>query len=154
MGHREHVSALRELIEQDRVREAILYLNRLTPHRFTGVYIFDDPQARNSMIIDEENPELESLPDVPMTATYCSFTKPDGVPLVIVDSLTDQRFEEHPARNEVRAYCGVPMVSEFGEVFGTVCHFDFRQIPIEESVVRLMEAVGPIFSSRISGSAA
>ena len=48
----------------------------------------------------------------------------------------DARLADHPARDTVRAYCGVPIMTSEGEVLGTLCHYDlvprdFDQINLE-----------------------
>jgi hypothetical protein len=40
----------------------------------------------------------------------------------------------------------VPLVDEAGRVFGTVCHFDARSLPVSEETVSLMEALAPILA--------
>jgi hypothetical protein len=128
------------------VRAGLRYLNGLTRHRFTGLYLFEDPQLKNEYIFDKKNPDTESFPDnVPVTATYCSFTRSQGGGgLAIENAPEDDRAEGHPARHEIQSYCGVPLVNKMGEIYGTICHFDHKPIRISDTNVELMEAVAPI----------
>ena len=141
------LDVIRRLLSRGDAYEALHFLNGLTPHRFTGMYRFDAPTARNLYIVDKQQPELDRLPDVPMTATYCAFTRPGEGALVVKDAMTDARFTEHPARREVRSYCGVPMLDGDGQMFGTICHFDYEVVPISDANVELLEAVGPLLTS-------
>lgn len=138
------VAQLRSHIATGDVRAALRYLNSLTRHRFTGLYRFDDPALHNLHIIDKLNPNLESTPDVPLTATYCAFTRSNGALNAIEDALEDPRFADHPARREVRSYCGVPLLDEHGEVFGTICHFDYGVVDISDDTVHLLEMMAPL----------
>ena len=142
------VSRLRKLVGEGDVRAALKYLNSLTPHRFTGLYLFDDPKLKNKYIVDAENLDVETLPDVPLTATYCSFARSKGEVLSIEDSLKDDRVQGHPARNEIISYCGVPLQDKSGEIYGTVCHFNYEPVRISDFNVELLEAVAPLLEKR------
>jgi len=39
-------------------------------------------------------------------------------------ALLDPGTAGHPARETVPAYCGVPVMDAFGEILGTLCHYD------------------------------
>jgi hypothetical protein len=138
------LTRLRQILSEGSVRDALIYLNSLTPHRFTGMYLFDDPNLKNRYIVDKLNPELEQVPDVPMTATYCAFTRNMPPFLSVTDSREDERVKDHPARDEVISYCGVPLQDDRGEVFGTICHFDYKAVAIEDTNVKLLEAFAPL----------
>ncbi len=137
---RRHV---RRLLQEGNLRETLRYVNSLTPHRFTGLYLFDDPVAHNKLVVDKLHPDVVSLPDVPVTATYCAFARATKKRVRIDDSLLDERAATHPARNEVRSYCGVPLVDEADVVFGTVCHFDYDVVSISDESVSLLESMAP-----------
>lgn len=146
--YQEAVSKLRKLIAEGDVRAGLKYLNSLTPHRFTGLYLFHDPKLENKYIVDAENLDIESLPDVPLTATYCSFTRSKGEVLAIENSLKDDRVQDHPAREEIVSYCGVPLQDKSGEIYGTICHFDHESVHISDLNVALLEAVAPLLEEQ------
>ncbi|WP_413773983.1 GAF domain-containing protein [Nostoc sp. MG11] len=75
---------------------------------------------------------------------YCVFVRSNRDTFMINDSLQDDRIHGHPKRQEVKSYCGVPLLDENGKMFGTICHFDFRSISISRANVELMEAVAPL----------
>ena len=137
----EAIGKLKNYVEEEGIRPALKYLNSLTGHRFTGLYLFDDPTIKNRHIIDAEDPDVETLPDVPVKATYCSFTRSKGESLSIANSQEDDRVKDHPARDEVLAYCGVPLQDERGNIFGTVCHFDYEPVDISDMNVQLLESI-------------
>lgn len=146
-SYEEALSVLRRHLAEHNVRAALKYLNSLTPHRYTGLYLFDDPMLKNKYLVDKRNPDYESVDDVPQTATYCAFTRAQGDILSITDAMGDPRFADHPAREEIRSYCGVPLLDERDDVFGTVCHFDHDVVEISDLNVQLLEALAPLLES-------
>lgn len=133
----------RVLTEQD-IRAALIFLNGLTEHRFTALYRFDKETLKNLYFFDRENPSQDSAPDIPVMASYCVFVRNHRATFITRDSLQDDRVDGHPKRRELQSYCGVPLRDANGEMFGTICHFDFRPIQISEENVELMEAVAPL----------
>lgn len=129
------------------IRAVLIYLNGLTEHRFTAMYRFDDERLRNLYFYDRERPAVESCPDIPVLASYCVFVRASRHTFVTPDSVADGRVGGHPKRLEVRSYCGVPLVDEAGRMFGTVCHFDPRPLPISGESVALMEALAPLLAA-------
>ncbi len=144
-------SKVRTILEREDIRAAIIYLNGLTGHRFTAIYRFDNETLQSLYFFDRENPAAESTPDVPVMASYCVFVRDSAAPFVVEDSTVDQRLRGHPKRSRVQSYCGVPLVSEAGVVFGTACHFDVRPMQTSATNLHLLEALGPLLKpSRLS----
>ena len=141
------LSEIRSYIANHDVRSALQYLNSLTPHRFTGMYIFEDPVLKNRYIVDKLNPGMESVDDVPDTATYCVFTRAKEDVFSVTDAMEDERLEGHPKRGEIRSYTGVPLLDDQGDVFGTICHFDHEVVEISDQNVHLLEAIAPLLRS-------
>ena len=133
-----------DLIAQDRVREALRYLNGLTQYRFTGVYRFGKDQVSNRVFYDREHPDVQSMRDVPIEATYCSFMRHSRGPFLLADSLRDERLARHCAREAVRSYCGVPLVDELGWMHGSLCHFDFEPHSLRETDMMLLQEIAPL----------
>ena len=140
-----------ELIAHDKVREALRYLNGLTPYRFTGVYRFGNDQMSNRVFYDREHPEVRSMQDVPIDATYCSFMRHSRGPFLLADSLRDDRLASHCAREAVRSYCGVPLVDERGWMHGSLCHFDYEPHPLRETDLMLLQDIAPLLVPQASG---
>jgi GAF domain-containing protein len=53
----------------------------------------------------------------------------------VEDALADARTLDHPKREALRAYCGVPLLRSDGTLFGTVCHYDERPHPVDPATV-------------------
>ncbi|HYH43220.1 MAG TPA: GAF domain-containing protein [Burkholderiales bacterium] len=140
---------LRTLLGAGDTRAALIFLNGLTEHRFTALYRFDKETLQNLYFFDRENPQQESTEDIPVMASYCAFVRDRNSLFSTPDSLQDERVRDHPKRQVVQSYCGVPLRDESGDMFGTICHFDFRPRPISDENVELMEAVAPLLKQSI-----
>jgi len=143
---------LEAILRSKGVRAALIFLNGLTQHRFTALYRFDEETLRNLYFFDRDNPSQLSTPDIPVMASYCVFVRDRRAPFATSDSLKDDRVKSHSKRQILRSYCGVPLRDVNGEMFGTICHFDFRPIPIADENVELMEAVGPLLKKALPGA--
>jgi len=131
------------LLANSGAHTALGFLNRRTPHRFSGIYKFDEKILRNIMLYDSYYPAVFKGEDAPMVATYCSLVK------------TQQKLEIHDAPNDKRvngkiitpviSYCGVLIKDDEGNPFGTLCHFDMKRCQERISDFSLMEEAGKLF---------
>ncbi|MEP7220920.1 MAG: GAF domain-containing protein [Bacteroidota bacterium] len=148
MNEANRLARLRNVLEQDGIRAALMLINSHTPHRFTALYRFDGETLKSLYFIDAENLEIESCPDIPVMASYCVFVRNTGNRFTLHNSLKDERADGHPKQREVQSYCGVPLVDERGNLFGTICVFDFEPIPISDEIVHMMEFLSPLLRQR------
>lgn len=81
-------------------------------------------------------------------ASYCVFVRDSGAQFETQDSLHDDRVRNHPKRQVVQSYCGVPLLDFDGKMFGTICHFDLRPRGIADDNVELMEAMARLLKER------
>lgn len=126
------------------VRGAVQYLNSLTAHRFTSLYKFDGPTLHRITFYDRENPEADHSEDVPIESSYCVFVRDLHGPFIMDDSGADERVQDHPKREILQRYCGVPLLDEMGRMYGSICHFDFAPGRIEETEVALLERLAAL----------
>lgn len=112
------------VLEVDGVAAAVQMANAATAHRYTGVYRFDDQWLTNLYICDGLNGSVTVSPAMPLHETYCVHILQSGQAFTVMDAQVDPRLAGHPRREEVRSYCGAPLLDQNGEVAGTVCHFD------------------------------
>ncbi|MBR8831446.1 MAG: hypothetical protein N5P05_000931 [Chroococcopsis gigantea SAG 12.99] len=138
-SNKQALPLLKNILFGEGIRAALIFLNGLTEHRFSGLYRFDDDALKNLYFYDRENPTVESSPSVPAMASYCVFVRNSGQRFIMENSLSDERVHDHPAQQEVQSYCGVPLVDRYGQVFGTICHFDLQPRSIALVDVELME---------------
>lgn len=137
------IRAVNALLSRGAVREAVIYLNGQSGHRFTSLFRFDGETLRNVEFFDRERPDQTRIDDIPVMASYCVFLRDTGGTFSTPESLEDDRLHGHPKRMQVRAYCGVPLVDDRGRMFGSVCHFDFEPVPTRPIDIELLEAVAP-----------
>jgi GAF domain-containing protein len=50
----------------------------------------------------------------------------------------------HDKQEVIRSCCGVPLVDGRGNMFGSVCHYDFAPHAPNDSDVHLLEDVAPL----------
>ena len=148
-SQQEAVSAFRQLLKTEGVRAALKFLNSVSTHRFTAVFRFEGDTLRNLHLIDRDNPKIERCPDLPVLDSYCVYVRNTAKPFVIDDSLQDDRVFGHPKRKVVQSYCGIPLIDENGELFGTICHFDFEPIPFTKEEAFLLDEVAPFLIEAI-----
>ena len=143
-----HRVRLRELLDQQGIRSALVYMNGLTSHRFTALYRFANDTLKKIYFYDRENPNADSCPDIPIEASYCIFIKETGRNFKTANSIADNRLDKHAKQKEILSYCGVPLVDMDGQMFGSVCHFNFEAMPIANSMVELMEDLSTMIMER------
>lgn len=143
-----HRTRLRELLDQQGIPSALAYMNSLTSHRFTALYRFANDTLKKIYFYDCENPDSDSCPDIPIEASYCIFIKDTGRIFKTPNSMADNRLDKHAKQKEILSYCGVPLVGMDGQMFGSVCHFNFEAMPIANSMVELMEDLSTMIMER------
>lgn len=127
------------------------YLNARTRFRFSGLYRADPPVLRNLFMFDRENPTLNLSGEVSrLDDTYCALVCGDERPFATESSATDPRLAQHAARERVRSYCGVPIRSESGRVWGTLCHHDVRPRLLSRTEIVVLECVATALAPRLT----
>lgn len=141
---------LRSILNKQGMRPAIIYLNGLTQHRYTSVFVFDGPMGRHAYYYDRQNPEHVQAPDTLLHLSYCVYVKSNRALFNVADSMADERVEPHHAKREtIRSYCGVPLTDDLGNVIGSACHYNVEPMAIDPQDVELLEAFSKMVSSSI-----
>lgn len=65
-------------------------LNRRTPHRFTGLFLFQPPLLKNIALADSWN-QHTSMPDSPIETTLCALLHNSGESFVTDDTRYEPR---------------------------------------------------------------
>lgn len=143
---------LREDFEQrltnDGILGALAFLNDRTRFRFTGLYRLVPPTLHNVSLFDRENPTLNVSGAVcALEDSYCSVMCASGDPLTIADSRDDTRVAQHPSRDAIQSYAGVPVRQSGGRVVGSLCHFDGRPRLLPASEVAVLTSVAPLLAA-------
>jgi CheY-like chemotaxis protein len=139
-------AAFRELLAARDYRSLLATLNASTEHRFSSVFRFDESRLCSVWTYDRANPESDGFPiELALADSYCIYLYESVSPLVIEDSLADTRVLRHRRRHEIRSFCGVPLFSGDGGLFGALCHFDHAPRHVSESVLDLLATVAHLF---------
>lgn len=128
---------------------ALRYLNARTPHRFTGIFRFDEQTLENIYLVDREAAYAEPWPSFPVRESYCSFVQGTGDPFVIGDAPDDRRADGHPAQHRVISYCGVPIRLADGLLLASLCHFDYKPIPFSSLDLEFLIEVAPLLAEAL-----
>lgn len=115
-----------DTLEAAGLRAALAYLLGLTDYRFIAIFRFEDAKANAAVFYDRHNPAVLGVDEVPASATYCCFARDARGTFTTADAMLDPRLTGHAARETVRAYCGVPLMTSEGEILGTLCHYDLE----------------------------
>lgn len=149
------VDELQRVIAIGGVPAVLSFLNKRTPHRFTGIYRYDGAVLRNLALCDRSAPDLRRGDDVSMRDAYCALVQEArmGGQLVFDDARTDSR-QLHKPGTPVVSYCGVLLRDERGEPFGTLCHFDVQRCEAPAHDIATLRAAAPILFAFLRGAGA
>ena len=106
-------------------RAALAHLLHQSDYRYIGIFRFSDGKANAVIHYDREAPGQLWATEVPDTATYCCYVRDSGGTFTTANALEDVRLVQHPAREAVQAYCGVPVMDSGGVLLGTLRHYDY-----------------------------
>lgn len=140
------IAHLRALLLRHGMRPMLVFLNGLSQFRFSAVTQIEDGIQRTVCYYDREDPRPDTLPDIPESASYCQYVKARGDVFTVSDALHEPVLQTHSARNEVRAYCGVPLCDRDGSVLGTVCHFHDQPLQIGDRDSELLKAAAVLIA--------
>lgn len=138
------------LIREQRIADAMRYLNSLTQFRFTGIYRFDGMSVQNIHLFDRVCGFGSDGSVSQVSGTFCLWINETLSVVRMTDSFSDPRAIGHPKREIVRSYCGGPICNEFGDLLGTICHFDYEPRDVPPGMLEILEAVGPSLGSVVS----
>ncbi|CAN5118788.1 hypothetical protein BH09BAC2_BH09BAC2_17990 [soil metagenome] len=132
----------KDILKNFGLHDALGFLSRRTPHRYTGIYKFDGDTLRNLVLYDGYDPKLTKGEDAPMAATYCSLVK-TREKLEIKDSENDEGVKGKII-TPVVSYCGVLIKDADGTPFGTLCHFDMKRCEESSLDFQLLEEAAKV----------
>jgi len=136
------------LLATEGLRAALYALLRRTDYRFIAIFRFQDGLATSVVYVDRQDLSATQAAEVPDTATYCCFARDRDTAFVTSDASADSRTQGHPARDVVRAYCGIPIFQPEGGLIGTLCHYDLEpRDPDQLDLELLLQAASAIEQS-------
>lgn len=131
------IAQFKATLESAGADAALKFLNDGVPHRYSAIYRLTGGKLTNLAIFDkagEARPEFLAV--VPFETSFCQFVIRDGA-FRTSDSASDPRLDGHPYQGVMVSYHGVPIVMD-GEVWGTLCHFDVKEMPLAEDEFELL----------------
>lgn len=131
---------LQLVIEKGGRSAGLAYLNKRVPHRFTAIYRLDHAIMKNVDLVDKEGIGLPDLQEVPLGNSFCQFVLRDGK-FLTADSSGDDRLDGHPYQGVVGSYVGLPLLGNDGELWGTFCHFDIANKPLQDEEFDFLQKV-------------
>lgn len=137
----EVATEVRQELTRSGVRAALVRLNEYSAHRFTALFRFDGPTLRNLHLIDHLDADVERCPDMPVEDSYCVFVRDLASRFITEDANTDDRVAGHPKQELIKSYCGLPLQTSTGQLFGTICHFDYAPLPFAENEILVLEDI-------------
>lgn len=135
---------------QQSAHAALEYLNRRTPHRYTGLFRFDGETLRSEVLFDRNQPSVRQGLDVPMAVTYCSLVGRQEAPVNILDAALDPLAQG--IDTPVISYCGVLIRDERGQAYGTLCHYDMQRCQERTTDLPLLEAAAQLLYQHLHPS--
>ncbi len=123
------------------IRELIADVSVESPCRYTSLLRFtEDDQLASVWTHDRERPSRDEFPlGLPIEASYCVLVRADGKTCTVENARIDPRTTQHPKRDELAAYVGVPIFDPDGAMFGTLCSYDAEPQAIGARVQTLLE---------------
>ena len=111
-------------------------------------FICDTPIALISLV-DEDRQWFKSKVGLDAEQTgrsesFCAHMLCDGKPLVVEDTLNDNRFAENPlvtGQPQIRFYAGAPLVAPNGHVLGSLCVIDQKPRTLSQKQLSALTAL-------------
>lgn len=138
------------LLDADGLRYALYSLLRLTDYRYLSVFRFEAGSIRSLAHVDREDLSVLETGAAPESASYCCYVRTEDGPFVVVDAAVDPRVDGHAKQQDLRAYCGLPIIGADGQLLGTLCHYDaVPRDPAQLNAELLTLVVGEIVRARL-----
>ena len=114
----------RDVLAKHGLKAGLEFLNQRVPHRFTSVYRIQHGQLHRVAFIDKLGTSGAALAHAALKDSFCEVAVQEGGLVVATDVKTDKRFQTLPNPAMLGSYVGLPLASQRGELFGTLCHAD------------------------------
>lgn len=141
-AHKVSSERFEEAMERGGIHGALRFLNARSPYRYTAIYRFEGEMVRNLYLFDRLGTASSDPSPVPMGDTFCQFVGASGN-FSTGNSLQDPRLDEHPKREVLKSYFGLPLSRKPGTIFGSLCHFDSFPQSIDDDEIPFLESIAP-----------
>jgi GAF domain-containing protein len=138
-------------LKAEGLRAAMRWLNDRVPYRFTAIFAFEGDMLRNVCLIDKENQSINNCSDQPITASYCMYVHRSAERFCVEEASLDERVVDHPKRENIQCYYGIPLFDAKGKMLGTVCHFDSMPLRVTEEVALALDDLALLITGAAFG---
>lgn len=124
------------------LQEGLRFLNGRVAHRFSAVYRLEDQMLHNVQLVDkvEDGFDRTALQSLPLGDSFCQFVMRDGLFRTSKTSELDT-LDGHPYKGVLESYVGLPLMKTPGELYGTLCHFDFAEKAVSDEEFDYLQKV-------------
>jgi hypothetical protein len=124
---------------------AIAELNAGVPHRYTGIFKLEGEMLRNTHMFDKKGEaKPEALEAVVLSESFCQIVMRDGY-FLTDNTAQDDRLNYSPFKGVVMSYHGVPLLNNFAQLGGTLCHFDLVEQHISDEEYLCLQEAAKLF---------
>lgn len=136
------IQALENILYNKGLHSALEFLNQRVSHRFTAVYRLDKDALEIVDIIDKLGDVSTAPPSrVSFSQSFCEVAIQEGS-LVTSNSALDKKLDSKTNQGLISSYVGLPLMLPGGVLFGTLCHYDYDEKPLnDDEFVFLQNAV-------------
>ncbi|MES2360837.1 MAG: GAF domain-containing protein [Pseudomonadota bacterium] len=134
--------SLQDVLQKQGLKAGLAFLNERVPHRFTAIYRLDNMLLRQVELVDKGGSPVDvaALEAIPLETSFCQFVLSDGQ-FTTSQSASDSRLDGHPYQGVVDSYIGLPLQGDGDKLFGTFCHFDFCEQPVNDEEFAFLQRV-------------
>ncbi len=140
------LSEFEENLRVQGMESSLDFLNQRVPHRFTAIFQLNTDHLAVVRLVDKLNDASTTLASpVPFTDSFCELVLRDGA-VMTSNSVADKRFDGKFSQGTVISYVGLPLVKPGGELFGSLCHLDYRENSIDEDEFVFLQHIAAVVS--------
>lgn len=124
-------------------------MNRRVAHRCTVVYRVDGDNLEMVELVDKLGDPATAVPaPILLSQSFCQVALRDGE-LVTSDSTFDIRLDGKTYQGVIKSYVGLPLSHSRGTLFGTLCHYDFSEQPIDDDEFDFLQKAAAALSKAL-----
>lgn len=146
----EDLKELEAVLRHNGLGAGLMVLNKRVAHRFTAVFKIEGALMRNIAIVDKLQEVVpDSFKEIPFEDSFCQFVLRDGS-FITQNSQGDTRLDGHVYKGVLNSYVGLPLVTNSGDLFGTLCHFDFPAVDLPDEEFQFLNEVVKVLPHYVS----
>ena len=137
------------LLKREGLGAAASYLNSRVPHRFTTIYRLDADIFTPVEVVDKRaQVDTNTTSATPFNESLCRFPVLHGT-FTTSHTATDPRLKGATYPGEVGSYTGVQVTRSNGELYGTLCHYDFAPTYISHIEYQFLQLAVHLISRHV-----